>query len=886
MNVAGYEIPNGPKDKPFLFIDPKTGPVINYDIYDRSGHLYMLDHDFEGCVELAFSKPVRPESGRVTVDGEPVHFVVKKVKMFIEVVMLGIRLRGKLTEYGQQAVVQVSGFVDYDGNTMEPIELTAKAQNKPVRDSRYAGHEKIALRAAQEGIVLLKNKGNVLPLDKKKTWNVFGRGIYDFRVDAVGAGKINPRYTVDFREAVNEDKEYALNRELEEFYRCDEDRVPGQAVLERAKQVSDTAIFILTRASGENMDNSTAKGEFALSSEEEKLLGRLREEFEKLIVILNTGYPVAMKFVDDYEVDAVVYCGFGGMLAGEALLNVLSGRVNPSGKLTDTWVKEYADLPCAEDFYDCSGNADRYNADSGVWIDTVYREDIFVGYRYFSSRHKVPAYPFGFGLSYTAFRISIDDFSYHEEGGAKVAVSVVNTGARAGKEAVQIYVRKPQGVLEKADRELAEYTKTKELAPGEAQSFVFEIPKQHMTSYDENRAAYVMERGTYTLLVGNSSEDFTEAGSFTLAQDEIIRQVRNRIRPVRPLEECVSGIREEAQKLEPERAFVRYLVLWKAEAEKIENTEKTLTFQNVLDNDKLLGEYIAGLTVPQLIRLAVCAGDGWGMEGVGEAGRIYQIAEEEIPQFIVADGNSGVNLRKPNIGMPSGATICASFDRELASQIGQVIGEEAKELGIDLILAPAFNIHRNPLCGRQPEYFAEDPYLAGTMAAAYCRGLEGTGVGGCYKHLAANNAEASRKRNQSILTERAFREIYFKAFEIALEEYEPVSVMTAYNAVNGRFTSEDPDLILGLLREENGFEGFVMTDWGSYDTADIVRMENAGNTWITPGGSDHTYTDILEKAAEDGTLDVERLRENVWYLLRVVLKIKRNKEASHESNSF
>ncbi|NBH28255.1 hypothetical protein D3Z60_21370 [Lachnospiraceae bacterium] len=881
MNVAGYEIPNGPEDKPFLFIDPKTGPVIQYDIYDRSGHLYMLDHDFEGCVELAFSKPVRPETGKVTIDGKPAYFVVKKVKMFIEVVMLGIRLRGKLTEYGQEVTVQISSFVDYDGNTMEPLELTAKTQEKPKRNPKYIVHEQIALQAAEEGIVLLRNKGNVLPLEQDKIWNVFGKGIYDFRVDAVGAGKINPRYTVDFREAVNADKEYALNHELEEFYRCDEDKIPGQAVIDRAKQVSDTAIFLFTRASGENMDNSTARGEFYLLEEEEKLLGRLRREFAKLVVVLNVGYPVAMKFVDTYDVDAVVYCGFGGMLAGEALLNVLSGRVNPSGRLPDTWVKEYDDLPSAGDFYDCSGNENRYNADSGVWIDTVYREDIFVGYRYFSSFHKTSAYPFGFGLSYSSFQIVPGSFTYEKERGVRLTISVKNTGEYNGKEVVQVYVRKPDGDLKKADRELVEYAKTKELAPGETQLFTFEIPKGHMTSYDEKMAAYVMEHGTYTLLAGNSSENLKEVGNFILEDDQIIRQVKNRMQPVLPLEECVSGIKENAKKLEPERETMSYPVRWKDETEK---AGTKLTFSDVLKNEELLETYISGLTVPELIRLAVCAGDGWGMEGIGEAGRIYQLEEENIPQFVVADGNSGVNLRKPNIGMPSGATICASFNRELAAQIGQVIGEEAKELGVDLILAPAFNIHRNPLCGRQPEYFSEDPYLAGTMAAYYCRGLEKTGVGGCYKHLAANNAEASRKRNQSILSERAFREIYFKAFEIALEEYEPVSIMTAYNAVNGKFTSEDPDLILGLLREESGFEGFVMTDWGSYDTADVVCMENAGNTWITPGGSDNTYTDILEKAAEDGSLDLLQLRENIWYMLRTVLKLNRKKEAIYESN--
>ena len=240
---------------------------------------------------------------------------------------------------------------------------------------------------------------------------------------------------------------------------------------------------------------------------------------------------------------------------------------------------------------------------------------------------------------------------------------------------------------------------------------------------------------------------------------------------------------------------------------------------------------------------------------------------------MVADGNSGVNLKKPNIGMPSGVTICTSFNRELAAQIGAVIGEEAKELGISLILAPALNIHRNPLNGRHPEYFSEDPYLAGQMAGHYCRGLEGTGTGGCYKHLIATTAETSRKRNQSVITERAIREIYFRAFEYALQVHQPVSVMTAYNAVNGIFASEDSDLIQGLLREECGWQGFVMTDWDSYSTADVVKMQKAGNTWITPGSMDDTYNSRIVEAVKKGELEEDRLRENIYHFMKALLRL-------------
>lgn len=225
--------------------------------------------------------------------------------------------------------------------------------------------------------------------------------------------------------------------------------------------------------------------------------------------------------------------------------------------------------------------------------------------------------------------------------------------------------------------------------------------------------------------------------------------------------------------------------------------------------------------------------------------------------------------------MPSGTTLCASFDRKLMEQVGKVIGEEARELGIHLILAPALNLHRNPLNGRHPEYFSEDPYLAGNMAGWYCKGLESTGVGGCYKHFIANNAESGRKRNQSVLTERAIRELYFRAFMYALEVHQPVSVMTAYNAVNGLFTSCDPELIQGLLYDECGFQGFVMTDWASYDTADVAETVKAGNAWITPGSSDETYTKKIEEAVQNGSLPLPQLQNNVLWLINALIRLQR-----------
>lgn len=884
-----YNIPNGPNDKPFLFLDPAMNGVIMYDVDDRNGELYMLDHELEGCITLPVSKDIVPGCGNITIDGEKAEWVVRKVTFTpqLQVNMLGIRLRGMMTEYGQEAELAINGLTDRDGNVMDPVTLKVRTPEKQMPLPEYADHESVALQAAEEGIVLMKNEGNILPLTPGGVINVFGKGIYDFRNCAVGAGKINPRYSIDFRQAIRERQDVDINPELETFYRCDRDLVPDKDVLKRAREQSDTALFILTRASGENMDNSTAPGEFYLSENEEHLLRTLREIFEHVVVILNVGYPISMRFVDKYQIDAVIYCGFGGMLAGRALANILFGETYPSGRLPDTWVYDYKDLPSADEFYDCKGSLPRYPADNGPWIDTVYSEDIYVGYRYFRTFDVKEAYPFGYGLGYTTFEQKCIACSYSSDDGLCVSVQVKNTGKCAGKETVQIYVQKPDGNLEQPARELIAFEKTRELEPGEEQLVVLRAKKTYLSSYDEVKASYVLTAGEYHIYLGVNAAQTELIGKFEVRNEEVIRKAAHRMAPVAEID-ILSQRKDKKRKdavhsdvypnrngMEPKRICQRYPYHFESVA--VQDGKK-LSFKDVLEKPSLLDQYVSGLEISDLARLAVCAGSGWGMEGTGEAGRLFPLKDQELPRFVVADGNSGVNLQKKNIGMPSGVTICASFNKELAGEIGKVIGEEARELGVDLILAPAFNIHRNPLCGRQPEYFSEDPLLSGIMAATYAKGLEETGVGACYKHLMANNAEVSRKRNQSILTERALREIYFRTFEIALEEYQPVSIMTSYNGVNGRFTSEDGDLIQGLLREEAGFEGFVMTDWCSYDTADIVEMENAGNTWLTPGDGEDTYPSVLRNAVREGKLDEHRLRENIWYLLRSVLLLQQRKQ--------
>lgn len=302
-----------------------------------------------------------------------------------------------------------------------------------------------------------------------------------------------------------------------------------------------------------------------------------------------------------------------------------------------------------------------------------------------------------------------------------------------------------------------------------------------------------------------------------------------------------------------------------------ETTEK-ICWSDVCANAELLEDFVGQLSDYEMARLSICAKTGWGMDGKGEAGILYQLEEYGTPEFVVSDGNNGVNLKTRNIGCPTSITVCATFNESLAYQVGAAIAEEAKELGMQGLLAPGANLHRNPLNGRNSEYFSEDPLLAGRMAGQQSKGIEESGVISCMKHLLANNCESSRMRNNSIVDERTLRELYLKVFEEAFQVHRPATLMTSYNAVNGVYTAENEDMLQGIFIDELGFDGFVMTDWGSSETCDIVNALAAGNGWITPGGMDDTQTMMLVQGLKDGRIDRNRMQKSVYRMLKTILR--------------
>ncbi|WP_120493780.1 glycoside hydrolase family 3 protein [Microbacterium phyllosphaerae] len=878
------DIPTGRDDAPLLL---QFGGPAEIDLNDVDGALFMLDRDYSGTFAFPFSKAMDPSvRGHVSLDGHEVGYVLKQMDFrMAKPWMLGVKFAGRLATHGTTHALRVEGFVDTDGNVMAPQDLAVSTRAPGTPDPRFAEHEQIARRVAEEGIVLLENRNGALPLSPGQL-NVFGRGLHSFRTAIVGAGKINPRYTVGLREAIKENAGFSMNEELAEHFRTGSDAVPTAEVLERAKAASDTAIVVLSRASGENADNSSDEGEFQLTAAEDSLIETITSFFARTVVILNTPYPIDVRFVEHHSVDAVVLAAPGGMLGGPALLSVLDGSVNPSGRLTDTWSKSYADIPANRNFYDCAGGRPRYTADGEeVWIDTVYEEGIYVGYRYFATFGVDVAYPFGHGLSYTNFDIAPREFVVVPDlaGAPSLTGSVVvtNTGSVAGREVVQVYLTKPDGVLEQPALELVEFDKTQQLEPGASEELAVVVDPANWASWDEESAAYVAPAGEYVVRVGRSSDDTSEAARFILSAQVVIRQAEHRMAPVDPIRVLShrdaeatyprgesSGVQVGTTGISSPRA-VPDPMSRESDAE----PASTVAFSDVVSDPSLAHSFVNGLSVEHLARLAVCGQDGWGMEGTGVAGILAQPEGLDVPLFQVADGNSGVNVRTPNIGMPATVVLASTFDRDLARAVGRVIGEEAHAFDVDLILAPAMNLHRNPLNGRHPEYFSEDPVLTGMLAGAYAAGLESTGVGACYKHIAANNAESSRKRNQSIIPERALRELYLRPFEIAHRVHPAVSVMTAYNALNGVATSADPELIQGFLRTELGFDGFVMTDWSSNDSVDVVDMMRGGMNWITPGSGDDTFTRPLRDAIEDGRLPLNVLKESVEHLVRTVAEL-------------
>lgn len=771
-----------------------------------------------------------------------------------------------------------------------------------------AKYAETARAVVAEGIVMLRNEKHVLPLKEGEKIALFGRGQFNYYKSGTGSGgMVNTSYVTGIREAL-EKSSFVLNEKLKAVYEewLKDNPFDGGAgwagepwyqkemplteeVAAEARKESDTAIVLIARTAGEDQDNKPEAGSYLLTETEEEMLRQVCRTFERTVVLLNVGNIIDMKWVERYQPSAVLYVWQGGQEGGNGVLDVLEGKVSPSGKLTDTIACDIADYPSTRNYGDAKRN--------------LYQEDIYVGYRYFETFAKDKVlYPFGFGLSYTNFTLEPElagtggQDTWDE---VSVSVKVTNTGEKSGKEVVQVYCQAPQGTLGKPARSLCGFAKTKELAPGEAQTLHIPVPQKRLASYDDggltgNKSCWVLEAGEYAFYVGTDVRSASLTGSLTLENTVIVRRVEEACAPVTPFERMKPGAEAEGEfKVSYEAAPLRTQSPMERRAARIPECvpysgDKGYRLVDVEEGKVSMETFLAQLSDEDLC--CMVRGEGMCSPKVtpGTAGAFGGVTETlqnyGIPVACCADGPSGIRMDCGSIAfaMPNGTCLGSTFNEALSEELFEWEGLELRKNKVDTLLGPGINIHRNPLNGRNFEYFSEDPLLTGRMAAAQLRGMGRYGVTGTIKHFACNSQEFNRHTVEAAVSERALREIYLKSFEIAVEEGGAYSIMTSYNPLNGFWTASNYDMLTTILRGEWGYDGIVMTDWWAKsndegepgkaeNTAAMVRAQN-DLFMVTANAGENSQGDNSMESLEKGTVtrgEYARSAANICrYLLR------------------
>lgn len=765
----------------------------------------------------------------------------------------------------------------------------------------WAVYEKTAREMVAEGLVLLKNDNKALPLKQGETVSVFGRMQNHYYKSGTGSGgMVNVAKVVGILDALNECKDVNVNQKLAETYAAWDKEHPvelglgwGQEpwsqaempvteeLVQEAAGESDSAIVIIARTAGEDKDNTLEKGAFMLTDIETDMLRLVRENFQKMVVLLNVGGLIDMSFLDTISPDACMYVWQGGMVGGYGVVDVLVGDVSPSGKLTDTIAYDIKDYPA----YDNFGGEER----------NFYAEDIYVGYRYFETFAKDKVrYPFGYGLSYTDFKIGVKHASLDfEKGVANICVKVTNTGKRLGKEVVQVYGEMPQGRLGKPSRVLIDFAKTKELVPGLSDELKFEIPLDRMASFDDSgatghRNCYVLEAGDYTIHVGNSIRNTTECLFFELAETVELQKLQEALAPYEKFDRMKPFCDENGRMLieYEETPLVTVDMYDRREQELPEEIlvtgDKGITLLDVREGRASMDEFIAQFDDEDLACFVRGEGMGSSLVTAGTASAFAGVSPNliahKIPSVCCDDGPSGMRLDSgmKAFSLPNGTLCGCSFNKELNTRLYALLGLEMTANKVEVLLGPGMNIHRHPLNGRNFEYFSEDPYLTGSIATAQLEGLKSSGVSGTIKHFCGNNQEYHRHTMDSVISQRALREVYLKGFEIAVKSGYADSVMTTYGLVNGLYTAGSYDLNTTILRNEWGFTGVVMTDWWASinrrgmepDANDFATMIQAQNDMYMccPDGSKNMGGDNVLEALQDGRIlraELQRIAKNV-----------------------
>lgn len=749
-----------------------------------------------------------------------------------------------------------------------------------------------AAKMVSEGIVMLKNENNALPLDTGKEVAVFGRIQFHYYKSGTGSGgMVNVTKVVNILDGLI-DNGIKVNEKLLDTYRKWDKENPfdlgegwggepwsqkemplDEGLVKETAKSCETAIVIIGRTAGEEQDNRLEAGSYLLSDDEIAMLTVVRKHFKKVVLLLNVGNIIDMTDINRIAPDSVLYVWQGGMTGGKGTADVLTGKVSPSGKLPDTIAYKASDYPSDANF------GREKNRD-------IYAEDIYVGYRYFETFAKEKVlYPFGFGLSYTEFEIKTEKAEI-TEGAVKLSVSVKNIGFYKGKEVIEVYCEAPQGRLGKAARVLCGFEKTRELVPQEEQVVEIAVDIAKLASYDDsgvtgNKSCYVLEAGEYKFYVGSDVRSAEYACSFEQGEDLVTERLTQSLAPVESFERIkpvceggafsigreavpVSEVDESARRLEKLPKEIAY------------TGDKGIKLWDVKNGKNTMDEFIAQLSDYDLS--CIIRGEGMGSPRVtaGTASAFGGVSENlngfGIPAGCCSDGPSGMRLDcgTKAFSLPNGTMIASSFNKELTSELFTFMGLEMAANKVDCLLGPGMNIHRHPLNGRNFEYFSEDPFLTGKMASAELKGMAGAGVTGTIKHFCANNRETNRHFIDSVVSERALREIYLKGFEIAVKEGGASSVMTTYGRVNGLWTAGNFDLNTVILREEWGFKGFTMTDWWANinvrgkepDKTDLAAMARAQNDvyMVCPDGEKNDDNTLA--ALENGGIERCELQRN------------------------
>ena len=840
----------------------------------------------------------------------------------------------------------------------------------------------VALEMLREGAVLLENKG-FLPVQEGRKLALYGYGARNTVYGGLGAASIHIRKGVsieaglenngfivttksylDRYEAQMQAEEDAYYRNIRE--RCGEKIIEGVFIMYSDPYVpsaqleitqedirdsdTDTAVYVISRCSGEGADRKPIPGDYELSEDEITNLERLEAAYDNLIVILNTCGVIDTKRIRSLQnLKALLFVGMGAAETGTVTAEILSGKVCPSGRLTSTWAEKYLDYPSADTYAAVNGNLD----------DEEYREGIYVGYRWFDAFQIKPAYCFGYGLSYTEFVMNPAGFKKKGED-IYVSIEVRNVGSTfASKETVQLYVSQPGGSIPKAPKILAGYEKTDLLPPGTCQTLTVAVPLRNLASYDRVRSAWVLESGDYIFYIGNDSEHLIPAGIVRLDSPAVTEQCTPVCADSWPLDEFVPEtilpggygytgadlpvLPVSAQEIETQTHDYRTVINKTSSAL---HRDTPLSFQDVVSGRNTVEELACDLSLNELAHLLV----GNVPETAGEVTRasvfasgtsvstadtgnaieyivpgstettVSLLQSRGIPKLNIADGGSGLRLapefqtdaegnlatsplfsignvdkfagdilRKEGGGehfwqyptaFPMAMVMSQTWNQALLKRCGEIIGQEADALGVDVWMAPSMNIHRSPLCGRNYEYYSEDPFITGSCAIAALEGFQKCRYSApCIKHFACNNQEDNRDATNVHVSEQALREIYMKGYEMAVRARHPRCLMTSLNLVNGIHMANQKDLLTTVLRQEWGFDGLVMCDWGTtvsdckenhkYSCSSIPGCIHAGNDLIMPG----TQNDIdgLIHSIENGDLSMDEMLQSAGRMLTLMV---------------